>query len=68
MFIFGWVVAVLVLILIAQLALVLPTMSRTFWREHRLAAQRPRWRAVLFLTVIELALVLAWGIVFVADR
>lgn len=68
MYAFAWVVTVLVLLLIAQLILILPTTARGYWRERRFSFQRPRWRAVLILTVLELAVVLALGFTAVRDR
>jgi hypothetical protein len=66
--IFPWIIGLLLLALIAQVVLVIPEVGRTFYRERRFSAHRPRMRAVLFLTVVELALVLAWALYVLADR
>jgi hypothetical protein len=66
--IFPWIIGLLLLALIAELILVAPEVGRTFYRERRFSAHRPRMRAVAFLTVVELALVLAWALYVIAER
>jgi hypothetical protein len=56
-----------VLALVAELILVAPEVGRSFYRERRFSAHRPRMRAVAFLTVVELALVLAWAFYVIAE-
>jgi hypothetical protein len=66
--IFPWLVLLLALALLAQLILVLPEASRSLYREHRIRAHRPTFRAILVLTLLELGLLLVWGIFVVADK
>jgi hypothetical protein len=64
---FPWIVAIVLLVLFAELVLVAPAVARTYYRERRFAADRPRMRAVLILTAIELALVLVWTVFVLAE-
>lgn len=61
MLLFPVLIAVILLLLLAQLLLVAPAVGRTYYRERRFAAERPRMRAILLLTAIEIALVLVWS-------
>lgn len=67
MLLFPWIIAVLLLVLVAGFLLVAPATGRTYYRERRFAAGRPRMRSVLILTVIEIALVLVWTIFVLAQ-
>ncbi|HKY50771.1 MAG TPA: hypothetical protein VJP45_05895 [Candidatus Limnocylindria bacterium] len=67
MLLFPTLIALILLILVAQLLLVAPAVGRTYYRERRFAAQRPRMRAVLILTAIEIALVLVWSFFVLAQ-
>jgi hypothetical protein len=67
MLLFPWIVALVLLVLLAELVLVAPAVARTYYRERRFAADRPRLRAVLLLTAIEIALVLAWTLFVLAQ-
>ncbi|MGH2491129.1 MAG: hypothetical protein ACRDF9_06420 [Candidatus Limnocylindria bacterium] len=67
MLLFPWIVAVVLLVLVAEVVLVAPAVARTYYRERRFAADRPRMRAVLLLTAIEIALVLAWTLFVLAQ-
>jgi hypothetical protein len=67
MLLFPWIVALVLLVLLAELVLVAPAVARTYYRERRFAADRPRLRAVLLLTAIEIALVLAWTVFVLAQ-
>ncbi len=60
MILFPTVIALLLLVLIAQVALIIPAAGRTFYRERRFAADRPRMRAVLLLSVVEISILLVW--------
>ena len=61
MLLFPVLITVILLLLLAQLVLVAPAVGRTYYRERRFAAERPRMRAILLLTAIEIALVLVWS-------
>jgi hypothetical protein len=67
MLLFPWIAAVVLLILVAELVLVAPAVGRTYYRERRFAADRPRMRAVLLLTAVEIALVLVWSLFVLAQ-
>ena len=67
MLLFPVIITLLLLALLAQLLLVVPAAGRTYYRERRFAAQRPRMRAVFILTAIEIALVLVWSLVVLAQ-
>jgi hypothetical protein len=67
MLLFPWIVALVLLVLLAEFVLVAPAVARTYYRERRFAADRPRLRAVLLLTAIEIALVLAWTVFVLAQ-
>lgn len=67
MILFPIVIALLLLALIAQVVLILPAAGRTFYRERRFAAERPRMRAVLLLTVVEIAILLVWSFYVLAQ-
>lgn len=62
MIIFPWLITILFLVLIAELVLVLPEVSRSLYKTHRLSAHRPVFRTVMVLTVIQLVLVIAWAL------
>jgi hypothetical protein len=67
MILFPTIIALLLLVLIAQAVLIIPAAGRTFYRERRLAADRPRMRAVLLLTVVEIAILLVWSFYVLAQ-
>ena len=67
MLLFPTIIALLLLVLIAQVVLIIPAAGRTYYRERRFAADRPRMRAVLFLTVIEIAILLVWSFYVLAQ-
>lgn len=67
MLLFPTIIVLLLLVLVAQLLLVVPAAGRAYYRERRFAAQRPRVRAVLVLTAVEIALVLVWSFVVLAQ-
>jgi hypothetical protein len=67
MLLFPWIIALLLLVLVAQVMLILPAVGRTLYRERRFAADRPRMRAVLLLTTVEIALVLVWAFYVLAQ-
>lgn len=62
MLLFPVIITVILLLLVAQLVLVAPAVGRTYYRERRFAAERPRMRAVLLITAIEIALILVWSL------
>jgi hypothetical protein len=61
MILFPTVIGLLLLVLVAQVVLIIPAAGRTFYRERRFTADRPRMRAVLLLTVVEIAILLVWS-------
>jgi hypothetical protein len=67
MILFPTVIALLLLVLIAQVALILPAAGRTYYRERRFAADRPRLRAVLLLTAVEIAILSVWSFYVLAQ-
>lgn len=67
MLLFPTIIALLLLVLIAQVVLIIPAAGRTYYRERRFAADRPRMRAVLLLTVIEIAILLVWAFYVLAQ-
>jgi hypothetical protein len=64
---FPTIITLLLLVLIAQAVLIIPAAGRTFYRERRFAADRPRLRAVLVLTGIEIAILLLWSVFLLAQ-
>jgi hypothetical protein len=64
---FPVIITLLLLVLLAQLLLLLPAAGRTYYRERRFAAQRPRMRTVLILTAVEVTLVLVWSLIVLAQ-
>jgi hypothetical protein len=64
---FPTVIALLLLVLIAQVVLIIPAAGRTYYRERRWTADRPRMRAVLFLTAIEIVILLVWSFYVLAQ-
>jgi hypothetical protein len=64
---FPTIIALLLLVLIAQVVLIIPAAGRTYYRERRFAADRPRMRAVLLLTVVEIAILLVWSFYVLAQ-
>lgn len=67
MLLFPWIIALLLLVLVAQVMLIIPATGRTYYRERRWSADRPRMRAVLLLTAVEIALVLVWAFYVLAQ-
>jgi hypothetical protein len=67
MILFPTVIALLLLVLIAQVVLIIPAAGRTYYRERRFAADRPRMRAVLLLTAVEIAILLVWSFYVLAE-
>jgi hypothetical protein len=67
MILFPTVIGLLLLVLIAQVVLIIPAAGRTFYRERRFSADRPRMRAVLLLTVVEIAILLVWSFYVLAQ-
>jgi hypothetical protein len=67
MLLFPTIIALLLLVLIAQVVLIIPAAGRTYYRERRFAADRPRMRAVLLLTVVEIAILLVWSFYVLAQ-
>ena len=62
MLFFPWVFLVLVLTLVAELMAVLPGAVRSLLVEHRVYLHRPTARTVALLTLVELLIVLIWGL------
>jgi hypothetical protein len=60
---FPWLVISLLLVVLAWLLLSVCGTCGCLVREHRMRLTRPALRLVLALTIVELALVLAWGLV-----
>jgi hypothetical protein len=67
MLLFPTIIALLLLVLLAQVVLIIPAAGRTYYRERRFAADRPRMRAVLLLTVIEITILLVWSFYVLAQ-
>lgn len=67
MILFPTVIGLLLLVLIAQVVLIIPAVGRTYYRERRFAADRPRMRAVLLLTAVEIAILLVWSFYVLAQ-
>ncbi len=59
---FPWLLTVLLLVLVAWLVLTVGETCACAVREHQLRLIRPTLRLILALTIVELALVLAWGL------
>ena len=62
MVLFPWLFLILILALVAELLIVLPTAIRSLWAEHHIRLSRPSTRIVAALTLLELLLVLVWGL------
>lgn len=67
MLLFPWIATIVLLVVLAALVLITPAVARTYYRERRFAADRPRMRAVLILTAIELALILVWTVFVLSE-
>jgi hypothetical protein len=67
MLLFPTIIALLLLMLLAQVLLIIPAAGRTYYRERRFSADRPRMRAVLLLTVVEILVLLVWSFYVLAQ-
>jgi hypothetical protein len=63
MIVFPWLALVVGLVIGTILLLEATDAGRTWVREHRFHAHRPRMRTVAVLTAIEVAVVLLWGLI-----
>jgi hypothetical protein len=59
---FPWIVLILVLVLLAGLVVDTPGALRGLVSERRLRFARPAVRAVVAVTLVELVIVLLWGL------
>lgn len=62
MIVFPWLALIVGLVIGTVLVLEATDAGRTWVREHRFHAHRPRMRTVALLTVIEILVILAWGL------
>ena len=63
MVLFPWLLLILLLLLLAEVLIVSSGALRALAREHHLTFARPAMRLVIALTLLELAVVLVWGLV-----
>jgi hypothetical protein len=65
MILFPWLVLLVALVIGTTLVLEASDAGRSWVREHRFHAHRPRMRTVVILTAIEVVIILAWAVVLV---
>jgi hypothetical protein len=59
---FPWLFTILLLVLVAWLVLTVCETGACAVRERRLRLTRPTLRVILAVTIVELGLLLAWGL------
>ncbi|MBI4348357.1 MAG: hypothetical protein HY553_16060 [Elusimicrobia bacterium] len=63
MILFPWLVLLVALVIGTILVLEASDAGRSWVREHRFHAHRPRMRTVAILTAIEVVVILVWALV-----
>jgi hypothetical protein len=62
MVLFPWLIAILLLVIIAQVVLMAIGSTAGSVRERRMHVRRPERRAIVALVLVELVVLLAWGL------